>query len=245
MQWIRGVIQQGIGYFEKRRREKQNETAQDRASRRTANATVTMAFFTALIFGAAIFQYLVFNGQLAIMRGQLEEAQKADIANNRAWIGPMGAILDGMPKATDPIKVKIALNNTGREPASFNRSMDMKLFSSNDWNYGVAIFYILQAEQQCIASPFQPNDVASVAFPTTGNTNYFLSWVSNSDDIPKEKRIVATDAFLRGDDKLVIQGCLVYRSADRDRHTSYCFYFWKGVSDPNNLSYCNVGQKAD
>jgi hypothetical protein len=57
----------------KRRVATQNETPQDKFSRRTANATVLIGVLTIGVILVAIFQYVVFSHQLNVMQGQLDE----------------------------------------------------------------------------------------------------------------------------------------------------------------------------
>jgi hypothetical protein len=75
--FIGWLIYQIITAYKDQETENRYLEAQDRASRRTANATVAMAFLTFAIFVVGIFQYVTFNGQLGVVRGQLEEMQRA------------------------------------------------------------------------------------------------------------------------------------------------------------------------
>jgi uncharacterized protein YoxC len=71
--WREGRIQRIKDYFHNRRSAKNQETSQDRASRRTANATVAIAFLTVAVVVVGGLQYLIFKGQLKVMADQLEE----------------------------------------------------------------------------------------------------------------------------------------------------------------------------
>jgi hypothetical protein len=75
--WIVWCVTEIKRKFEQRRAEKKHETAQDRATRRTATATICIAIFTAVTFGVACSTYLVLHGQLEVMRGQLTEMESA------------------------------------------------------------------------------------------------------------------------------------------------------------------------
>jgi hypothetical protein len=60
-------------YFHNRRAAKKQENSQDRASRRTANATVWIAALTFAVVLIGGLQYLIFKGQLKVMADQLVE----------------------------------------------------------------------------------------------------------------------------------------------------------------------------
>ena len=60
-------------YFNDRRAQKQKESTQDRASRRTANATIAIAFLTIAVVVVGGLQYLIFKAQLKVMADQLVE----------------------------------------------------------------------------------------------------------------------------------------------------------------------------
>lgn len=71
--WATRSVEKIERYFHARAAEKQRENAQDRASRRTANATVAIAFLTVAVVIVGGLQYLIFKGQLKVMADQLEE----------------------------------------------------------------------------------------------------------------------------------------------------------------------------
>jgi hypothetical protein len=75
--WIVRCVNEIIRKFEQYCAEKNLETTQDRATRRTAVATIWIAIFTATTFGVALFTYSVLHGQFEVMRDQLAEMQSA------------------------------------------------------------------------------------------------------------------------------------------------------------------------
>jgi hypothetical protein len=110
----------GISYikrcFENHHRDKEKENPQDRASRLTARATVWMAIFTGAIFVVGLLQYLVFNRQLGVMQGQLDEMQQS-FAADRAYVLSGGfSGYSGRPIAPG-IEATIQFHNFGRTPA--------------------------------------------------------------------------------------------------------------------------------
>lgn len=65
--WIARTINGISGYLRDRRSQKDNETATDRAARRTANATWAIAILTAATIAVGISQYRIFHRQLREM----------------------------------------------------------------------------------------------------------------------------------------------------------------------------------
>ena len=69
-----------VGYpkrkFDECRAEKKEESSQDRAARRTANATVWIAIFTFVTVCVAVSTYFVLNGQLKVMQRQLDAMER-------------------------------------------------------------------------------------------------------------------------------------------------------------------------
>jgi hypothetical protein len=71
--WVMRRIQEIERYFHDRRTAKKQENPQDRASRRTANATVFIAILTLAVAFIGGLQYLIFKAQLKVMADQLVE----------------------------------------------------------------------------------------------------------------------------------------------------------------------------
>ena len=71
--WINRQVKGIKRYFQKRRAEKNSETAQDRSARRTATATIWIAIFTLVTAAVGAVTYTAINGQLGVMRRQLDE----------------------------------------------------------------------------------------------------------------------------------------------------------------------------
>lgn len=71
--WIAWTIQKVKRYLHDRSAAKKQEDPQDRASRRTANATVFIAILTVAVVLVGGLQYLIFKAQLKVMADQLVE----------------------------------------------------------------------------------------------------------------------------------------------------------------------------
>ena len=76
-----GRVARGVGtvqrYLEKRRTEKKQQTAADRAARSTARATWAIAFLTIATIGVGIAQFHIYRGQLDEMRATREGGDKS------------------------------------------------------------------------------------------------------------------------------------------------------------------------
>jgi hypothetical protein len=89
---------------EKPRGQSAQETSADRATRITARATIWIALFTFFLAGAAIYQFIILNGQLNVMR-----------KDQRAWMNP--EIVSSQFLSDKPIEVGIRFTNYGKTPA--------------------------------------------------------------------------------------------------------------------------------
>ncbi|HUZ33537.1 MAG TPA: hypothetical protein VMV19_15755 [Xanthobacteraceae bacterium] len=101
--------------FHERRTKKENESSQDRSSRRTATATVWIAIFAVVAAIVGVSQAIVGNRQLIAMQGQLDTMA----ADQRPWIKPVFQII-GL-KFTDSGDAEITylsnFKNVGKSPA--------------------------------------------------------------------------------------------------------------------------------
>lgn len=137
---VRG-IQKIKRYFQERAAAKKLESPQDRASRRTATATVAIAFLTLAVVVVGGLQYLIFKGQLKVMADQLIEMRgtgtqtdalietnkklaqatikQADVAEaaQRAWLAPTHFSFANLSYAAEPLVIRVFYQNVGREPA--------------------------------------------------------------------------------------------------------------------------------
>ena len=98
---------------EERRAKREQETSADRASRRTANATVWMAIFTFVLMLVGVGTILTGAGTLWILKNQLQEMQE----EQRAWIGLQSI---GTPTGFtehEALGVEVVFFNSGRTPA--------------------------------------------------------------------------------------------------------------------------------
>jgi hypothetical protein len=116
--WVRcigGPIYKIIDALKNYEPNRQYHAAQERAGNLTAYATVAMAAVSVAIFVVGIFQYCVFNKQLSVMQGQLEEMKTARITDQRPWVVVTGVDLDhggglGIPVNGQPIELTFGID---------------------------------------------------------------------------------------------------------------------------------------
>lgn len=96
--------------FQEYKSKRENETNADRASRRTANATVWIAAFALISIGVGIFQWRAISDQLI-------EMHKATVFANRAWVAPHEIRFEGNPEDDAFPLVAVVFENTGVSPA--------------------------------------------------------------------------------------------------------------------------------
>jgi enamine deaminase RidA (YjgF/YER057c/UK114 family) len=139
--WVFRGIRKIERYFQERSASKKKETPQDRAARRTANATWWIAGFTLVSVGVGISQAIIANRTLVAISGQLAEMQSSSeqversikasnriadeskAANaltgeaNRPWIGAVTVtVVPPIFDMKDSI-VSVTLSNSGKSPA--------------------------------------------------------------------------------------------------------------------------------
>ena len=93
-------------YLEKRRAKEKEENASDRAARSTARATWAIAFLTIATIGVGISQYIIFGGQLDVMKRQTAMME----SDGRPWVSTSFV---GYP----PDAAQLGFKNFGRFPA--------------------------------------------------------------------------------------------------------------------------------
>jgi len=104
-------------YFECRRARKKQETAEDCAARRTANATVWIAGFTFVAIVVGTFQFVAMRGQQRVMQRQLDEMQ----VEQRPWISvKITGVASPLMKIGNKVQIFVHyhLENVGKLPAT-------------------------------------------------------------------------------------------------------------------------------
>lgn len=222
---------------------------------------VLMVLATIVIAAATVFNVVVVKGQLDEMRSSGAQANQliganvqlataatnsastADknlIATQRAWVGTIDAnVTQGQPFTV--VKGTILYINSGREPAKFNIGGSEYLYTREAWINTTAATDIISRQTECLKSPVAG---ARVAWPTTGFSNYFAHVPDGV--IPNKGVVTWSDRINKGEDVVVIQGCIAYTAFDVLHHTSFCyFYDQKLPSDMTHLNICTVGNDVN
>jgi hypothetical protein len=205
--WFSNIIEIFKTYLQAHRANKSKEAPQDRAARRTANATVWIAFFTAAVIVVGYWQYGVIKGQLDVMADDQRPWAKIEVST------------EGLPLPFDPIHGVTAIpyipkiTNVGRLPL-FNEKNRAWAFvpsaTSGDpiaqWARDCDAFRSLKEESDW--------DHGRVLFPgdSTGNEEY-----GTTGPIPGISRTVLNNVPIGADGKrqinIYVYGCVNYTFA--------------------------------
>jgi hypothetical protein len=165
-----------------------------------------------------------------------EMAQQAFIASQRAWLGPNSAKLNEAPVVGKKVDVVITYHNTGREPAR-NVAWITNTFAATpeeDTN-GITSLKMIDFLMNC--HRLQERESGQVVYPSTGFGSSMLSMILPEDMIDED--------IITGKKFILIQGCFVYRTFDKVRHTAFCFFYKWGQTKPESLNTCLGGNYAD
>jgi len=167
------------------------------------------------------------------------------VASQRAWIGPDIASLPGPVTENMPAKIEVIYQNTGRSPAeNYYNITNTIIFNNLQWSNGFAGTKIHDLEEQCKIFQAPPTGGQTV-FP---NKSYRLTF---NVDLLYDKRIVKpkipkfTRSVVDGKDVIVFHICQIYRTIGATGHSSTCFFYHAGLSPPQSLNFCNIGNSAD
>jgi hypothetical protein len=165
-----------------------------------------------------------------------EMAQQTLIANQRAWLGPNDAKLAEAPVAGKKLDVVITYHNTGKEPAR-NVAWDVERIVTTpeeeaNGTLGVKITAFLA---KCLL--LKEREAGQVVYPSTGFGHATLRTI-----YPAE---IIDEHIVNGKKWLVIQGCFVYRTFDKVRHSGFCFFYKGDMTKPEHLNVCLGGNYAD
>ena len=160
-------------------------------------------------------------------------SEKAFDASQRAWVGPTNAHINGKPTRGNPIEITIDYQNTGREPAqNFN-------WNPPDW-------FVPKAQDVAIETSKSRHDCMAQSSPRSGQVVYPTSGMGNKYNLTQKlEGMQVTDDIMSGKDAIFIQGCFVYTTLRKARHSYFCFFYKEGQTDANRLGICEVGQDAD
>jgi hypothetical protein len=196
--------------------ERENEGTQERSGRRTADATVAIAFFSIVAVGVGALQYCTLEKTDETMRNQ-----------QRAWIEPGLPIIQSPSNfvgGVEKIDLIISYRNIGNEPAlGAVIALDNPLLVVDpppDGNW----YARLPGE----------NRVCAIAAPNKQGITIWQSKEFAAHKFPNQ-RVTDADLVLSGKKSLVIQGCIGYLTIGERHYSGFCYY-WDRVADrPPNV----------
>jgi hypothetical protein len=167
---------------------------------------------------------------------QAESAAQAIIGSQRAWVGPTNATFGSEPTIGKPIEITILYQNTGREPAlSFVWNAAPYGATLTEDANGVVATKLSRSLEFCKNTNTWQG--GSVAYPTVGFNTFNLN-LKTADDFVDEE-------ITKGDKFIFVEGCFLYRSFDRARHSYFCYFYKQGQTKIQNLNICAIGHYAD
>jgi hypothetical protein len=242
-----------------RRAKKQNESTIDRAARKTATATIWMAFLTlmlAVISGGGIWisyktlkevqssgtqtaetisslksQAASLDGQLGQLKESNNTARETLIANSRAWIGIQSASSIA-PVADTDLVVSVPYINTGRQPA-MNLTYAINGFILPEKDTANALAKITNVQYSCISGA---RNNLGVAYPSSGFSTYTLRTTIAKSAI--------TAQAIESQNIFYVVGCFGYETFSIARYSNFCMFYSPKLSKPETWNFCAVGNTA-
>jgi hypothetical protein len=259
-------------YLHARRSAKKQETPQDRASRRTANATVAIAFLTVAVVIVGGLQYFIFKAQLQVMADQLTEmrgtGEQTDqlIETNRQLAEAGGkqaqAAADSAKTAQDNMVAsqrawvgpRNAKSATGPE---LEKPLDIVIEYQNTGREPALetvvdsdVFVATSEEDNSGLVSKKVDDFISRCkikwMPTQKGVVFPSGNTGSAYELTKTLDAEDIDQdVLDGAKSIIIDGCFVYKSAGGIHRSSFCYFFTAKKTKPTNWRICAVGNDAD
>jgi hypothetical protein len=166
-------------------------------------------------------------------------SRKSTLEDQRARLAPIRAELDGEMVLGREIRVNVAVENYGKQPA-----INVNSVASG----GITLpFSKEEAIQQAINGPAPPVvNVCQDLLPQKGYPTIYPSTVQHG-RVNIQKSIVADSEILSGMRIFFIHGCVAYETMNEIHHSEYCFF----LSPPavNNglwvFRSCRGGHRSD
>jgi len=174
------------------------------------------------------------------LQEQAEAAKDSAIAGARAWVGPYQAKLiePPQPSIEKDWKVEIDYQNTGREPARKFSTFFDPFIEVSDMKDPAVMLRITQDVTACkIRAPAEPAEIVYPISLGLGGSSGYSATISF-------KKAALDQALLMGERAAYVFGCFTYVTRDAIKHSSFCFFFKEGLTQPNALNICE-GADAD
>ena len=190
-----------------------------------------LTFLVVLLYTAVTFWLALIGHDANVMNSE----------SGRAWIAPSQIVFNNPPKDGTPLSLTIFFSNVGKEPAINTRSR-------------ATVELVPMSEIEDLSTWLNPiSDVcpgaaevktSGVTFPTTGLVNNKSSifdirrdqidyWRKGVRYIPVVDSTPISDTASKRY-VMMVSGCFVYTSINRERHTRWCAYLTPDADKPIN-----------
>jgi hypothetical protein len=237
-------------YYAKGRSQQDREAQHLEYARMSAVWTRNMGIFTVILACLAAVSVFYTYWQFAILKEQVSEGRKDSLrqdaqarkaleiaelsltAGQRAWVGPVDAVVSASrdpigqpapPVVGQPLYVFLSVRNTGTSPAT-------------NANY---------RETVSLAPLDETKDCLSLPEALGGPAIHPSAEHMNQTKIVEVAGANVDEALLRGEKTIFINACVAYRTFGRIRHTAYCYYFNSRHTSQMHLGICGHGHYAD
>ena len=193
-----------------------------------------LTFFGLLLSTAATFGLF-----LAAHNANLMNAE-----SGRAWLGTRGAVLINSMSVGSPITARIDYVNSGHEPAKEMQTPgNIAVYTQAEWDNGFASQQIDQLKTECLS--LGRSRIIGVSFPTAAENSY--SYDIDSARVVQDggQPLSITNDILSGNHIITVEGCFVYETDGKVRHTSFCYARPNIKNQPGQMTYCHGGNDAD
>ena len=167
---------------------------------------------------------------------QAASSELSLVQSQRAWVGPRNASLKAQPQIGVPVEAVLQYDNYGQQPAiSFIN--DNQLIVSDSEGHDLDTLMIRDALEVCKNQSGWT--IGSVVYPSRGALS------GSYQGTRKSPADFVTPDVIAGKSKIVFFGCLAYKTFDKPRHSFFCYYWEKGVTEIERLNICDAVQYAD
>lgn len=166
-------------------------------------------------------------------RDNAEAAKRAAVSSSRAWVAPLGVVLESQLVENKPVTIKISAQNVGKEPALDVhpiyriKKIEAKQFSADAYND------VVEADDIC--KGIGPAKGAAVFYPDAGTNELHVSIVPEWID----------KTLITGDSGIFVEVCYAYQTVGETHHTAFCYFHRAGVSTDQGFNLCMAGNHAD
>jgi hypothetical protein len=265
-------IQEIERYFHDRRTAKKQENPQDRASRRTANATVFIAILTLAVAFIGGLQYLIFKAQLKVMADQLVEMKGTGtqtdtlIEANKSLAEAAGkqaqAAIDSAKTAQENMvasqRAWVGPRNAKSVPGpELGKKLNIIIEYQNtrrepalETIFDTEVFTATSEQNASGAVAGRVNDFISACkikwIPTQKGVVFPAGATGSAYEMTATPPVDLIDQdVIDGIKTVFIDGCFVYKSAHGIHRSSFCYSFNTKVTTPTNWNICLTGNDAD